>query len=199
MVEDVQSAPAALALQPVRRVGDKLQLLEHELGNDQRALDEARVAEVGDAPVDDDARIQDLVAPAEALLLEEAEEVGGVEPLRFLRPDQEPDVRQEDEEKDPDEGRRRRIGADLLVDRPERPAEKNPGVSADRRAPDDLKLGPPDAGLQVHDDGAGGEGRRRAGQPRQAEDGEEVAGRRDAADDEKSENKNAHRTASFII
>ena len=125
MVEDVQAAPAALALQPVGRIGHELELLEDELGNDERPLDEPRVAEVGDAAVDDDARVEDLVAAAGAFSLKKPEEVGRVEPLRLPRPDEEPDVGHDDQEEDADEGGHLLRADDGLVDRAEHPAEED--------------------------------------------------------------------------
>ena len=59
LLQDVEAAAAAVALQRVGGVGDELQLLEHELRDDQRAVEEAGLADVGDAAVDDDAGVED--------------------------------------------------------------------------------------------------------------------------------------------
>ena len=48
LLQDVEAAAAAIALQRVGRVGDELQLLQHELRDDERAVDEAGLADVGD-------------------------------------------------------------------------------------------------------------------------------------------------------
>ena len=61
LLQDVEAAAAAIALHRVRRVGDELQFLQHELRNDQRAVHEAGLAEIGDAAVDDDRRVENLV------------------------------------------------------------------------------------------------------------------------------------------
>ena len=66
LLQDVEAAPAAVALERVGRVGDELQLLEHELRDDERAVDEARFADVGDAAVDDHAGVENLVAALRA-------------------------------------------------------------------------------------------------------------------------------------
>ena len=58
-VQDVEAAPAAVALQRIGRVGDELQFLQHELRHDQRAVQEPGLDDVGDAAVDDDARVED--------------------------------------------------------------------------------------------------------------------------------------------
>ncbi len=62
LLQDVEAAAAAVALERVGRVGDELQLLQHELRDDERAVDEAGLADVGDAAVDDDAGVENLVA-----------------------------------------------------------------------------------------------------------------------------------------
>ena len=61
LLQDVEAAPAAVALQRVRRVGHLLQLAQHELRHHQRALQEAGLADVGDAPVDDHGGVEHLV------------------------------------------------------------------------------------------------------------------------------------------
>src|SRR5207245_11401743 len=61
LLQDVESAPAAVALERVGGVGYLLQLPQDELGYDQRALQEAGLADVGDAPVDDHRRVEHLV------------------------------------------------------------------------------------------------------------------------------------------
>ena len=61
-LQNVETAAAAVAPEGVGRVGDQLKLLEDELRDDERAIDEAGFTDVGDAAVDDDARIEDLAA-----------------------------------------------------------------------------------------------------------------------------------------
>ena len=57
-VENIEPAAAAVALQLVARVGDGLQLGDHELRHDELVVDHARFDDVGDAAVDHDARIE---------------------------------------------------------------------------------------------------------------------------------------------
>ncbi len=51
-------AAAAAALQFVRGIGHLLEFLEDEAGHDQRAAEEAGLADPGNAAVDDDVRIE---------------------------------------------------------------------------------------------------------------------------------------------
>ena len=59
-LQDIQAAPPAVALHRIRRVGHQLQLPQHELRDHQHAVQKAGFRNVGDAPVDDHAGIQDL-------------------------------------------------------------------------------------------------------------------------------------------
>ena len=58
-VEDVQPAAAAVPAELVGAVGDPLQLLEDEPGDDQRLVDDAGLGDVGDPAVDDDRGVED--------------------------------------------------------------------------------------------------------------------------------------------
>ena len=57
-VEHFHAAPPALAPQPVRGIGDVLQFVEHKARDQQRPGQEARSRNIGHAPVDDDAGVQ---------------------------------------------------------------------------------------------------------------------------------------------
>ena len=85
LLQDVEAAAAAVALQRIGRVGDELQLLQHELRNDQRAVEEAGLADVGDAAVDDDAGVEDPVAPLRSGVAEQADQPRRLQPLPFAR------------------------------------------------------------------------------------------------------------------
>ena len=52
------AAPAAIAPQAVGAIGDVLQLLQDEVGHEQRVADEAGAGDVEDAAVDDDAGVE---------------------------------------------------------------------------------------------------------------------------------------------
>ena len=56
-VQDLQAAPAAIAPQGVRGIRDVLQLLEHEPGNDERAVHEPGLHDLRDPAVDEDAGV----------------------------------------------------------------------------------------------------------------------------------------------
>src|SRR5438132_11883462 len=58
----VQSTPAAPPLERIGGIGDVLQLVQDELRQDERPLQEPRLAEIGYPAVDDDAGIENLVA-----------------------------------------------------------------------------------------------------------------------------------------
>src|SRR5205823_2400916 len=58
-LQDVQAAPPAVPLQLVRAVGDALEFLEHELGDDQLRVDNPRITNIGNAAVNNYAGIQD--------------------------------------------------------------------------------------------------------------------------------------------
>ena len=61
-LQDVEAAPPAIALQGVSGVGDELQFAQHELRGDDNAVEEAGLGNVGNAPVNDDAGVENLVA-----------------------------------------------------------------------------------------------------------------------------------------
>ena len=63
LAQNLQAAPAPVATQHLGRVGHVLELVQHEPWHEHRALDEARLADVEDAAIDDHAGIeQDLAA-----------------------------------------------------------------------------------------------------------------------------------------
>ena len=61
-LQDIEPAAAARALEHIRRIRDVLEFLEHEDRYEQRPLDKARIADIGDAAIDDDTRVEQLVA-----------------------------------------------------------------------------------------------------------------------------------------
>src|SRR5882724_5833704 len=92
-LQDVEPAAPAVALERVTRVGDQLQLAQHELRDDEHAVEEAGVGDVGDAAVDDDAGVEDLVHLLALLLAaEDAAERGQVEQVTFVSADDQADV-----------------------------------------------------------------------------------------------------------
>src|SRR5581483_8853397 len=68
LLEHLETAPAPLALQPVGRIREVLQLAEDEARHDERAADEARLHDVGHAAVDDHRRVEERPLGADALL-----------------------------------------------------------------------------------------------------------------------------------
>ena len=59
-VENVQAPSAAGPPQLVRRIGDALQLGQHEPRHDELIVEYVRLDQIGDPPVDHDARIEDI-------------------------------------------------------------------------------------------------------------------------------------------
>ena len=72
LAQHLQAPAAPLPPEGVAGVGDVPQLVQDEAGDDQGALEEARLSHVGDAPVDDGAGVHEDTAvqgggPPEAL------------------------------------------------------------------------------------------------------------------------------------
>ncbi len=59
-LQDVEPAASAVALHGVGRIGHQLQFAQDELRDHQHAVEKAGLGDIGDAPVDDDAGIQDF-------------------------------------------------------------------------------------------------------------------------------------------
>src|SRR5262249_10051921 len=87
-------AAAAIALQRIGGISDELQLLQHELRDHERAVDKAGLAHVGDAAVDDDARVENLVTPFRTGGAEQADEPRRLQPLAVLGGEDEAQIRQ---------------------------------------------------------------------------------------------------------
>ncbi len=94
LLQDVEPATAAVALHRVRRVGDQLQFLEHELRDHQRAVEKAGLADVGHAAVDDHAGVEDAVAALGAGAAEQADQARRLEPFALAAAQHQPEVRQ---------------------------------------------------------------------------------------------------------
>src|SRR5262249_47909962 len=97
LLQDVETAAAAVALHRVGGIGDELQLLQDELRDDQRAVDEPGLADVGDAAVDDHARVEDLVAALRSGCSEQAREPRRLAPLAVLAAQDQPEIRKHDQ------------------------------------------------------------------------------------------------------
>ena len=105
LLQNVEAAAAAIALQRVGGVGDELQLLEDELRNHQRAVEEPGLADVGNAAVDDHAGVENAIALLRAGVTEEPGQTLRLEPLPFpgahddaeIRKDEQDETVQEDD------------------------------------------------------------------------------------------------------
>ena len=136
-LQDVEAAAAAVAAQRIGRIGDLLQLLQHELRHDERAVDESGLADVGDAAVDDDAGVENSVA---ALRLrsrpEQAGEPLGLEPLARFRAEHEADVRQREQDERVEEDDAEVVGVRPEMRVADQPREQQSDGAADERADD---------------------------------------------------------------
>src|SRR5213076_249062 len=54
LLQDVETAAAPIALQRIGRIRHQLQLLQHELRDDERPVHEAGLADISDPAIDDD-------------------------------------------------------------------------------------------------------------------------------------------------
>ena len=98
LLKDVEPAAAAVALQRVGGVGDELQLLEHELRDHERAVEEAGLADVGDAAVDDHAGVEDAIALLRAGVAEEADQPLRLEPLPLPGAHHDAEIREDEQD-----------------------------------------------------------------------------------------------------
>jgi hypothetical protein len=134
LLQDVEAAPAPISFHRISRVGDKLQFFEDELRDDQRAVHESGVAQIGDAAVDDHGRIQNLVAALWSGGAEEADEPRRFEPFTFAAANDEPEIGQQQQDESVQKGdalirgvRPEQRGTDALC-------HKKADASADERA-----------------------------------------------------------------
>ena len=67
-LQNVEAAASAVALQRVGGIGDQLQFAQHELRGHDNAVEEPGLGNVGDAAVDNDAGVEDLVTLLALLL-----------------------------------------------------------------------------------------------------------------------------------
>src|SRR4051812_19122475 len=61
LLKNIQATPPAIALQGIGGICNLLKLAKHKMGNNQNSIEEARLANVGDTAVDDDAGIEYFV------------------------------------------------------------------------------------------------------------------------------------------
>src|SRR5579883_1006929 len=100
-LQNVEPAAAAVALHGIGRIGDELQLAQDELRNHQNAVEEAGFGDIGDAAVDDDARIQDLERLLRRFFApEDAAQRREIQHVALLRADDEADVRHQQQQAD---------------------------------------------------------------------------------------------------
>src|SRR5581483_3525146 len=92
-LQDVQTAAAAIPLERVGGVSHQLQLPQHKLRDHQRAVEKARLGNIGDAAVNDHAGIENLITPFELLFAaEDAAQSRQVEQVSFVGAHDQPDI-----------------------------------------------------------------------------------------------------------
>ncbi len=154
LLQDVEAAAAAVALQRVRRVGHLLQLAEDELRRHQRAVQEPGLADVGDAPVDDHRGVEDLVVVQPRGVAEGGDHPRGLEPLALGGPDHEAHVAEEHHEQRVDEVLPRHGQAGQGA--PDQPRGEQPEDAADQRADEVVAGDGPELPLE-EDEARGGD------------------------------------------
>ena len=134
LLQDVEPAAAAVAFQRVGGIGDELQLLQHELRDDERAVEKAGLADVGDAAVDDDAGVEDAVALLRPGVAEERREPGGLQPLPLARAHHDAEIGEHQQDEAVQEHDPRVAGVGPEQRRADRFGEAEADGAADQRA-----------------------------------------------------------------
>src|SRR5215204_4227698 len=86
LLQNIEPAPSAIALHRIRRIRHELQLFQNELRDHDGSVHETGFADVGDAAVDDDARVEDLVTLARTRRTEQRDEVLRFQPFAATSP-----------------------------------------------------------------------------------------------------------------
>src|ERR1022692_2112832 len=98
-LQDVEPAAAAIALHGIGRIGHQLQFPQHELGNYQHAIQKSRLCDIGDAAIDDDAGVQNLVRLFGRLLSSEnAAERGQIQHVALRGADNQADISHDEQQ-----------------------------------------------------------------------------------------------------
>jgi hypothetical protein len=134
LLENVEAAAAAVALHRIRGIGDELQFLEDELRNHQRAVDEAGLAEVGDAAIDDHRGVENLVVALGPCGAKQGHQPRRLEPLTLAPADDQAEVREDQQ----DEAMQERDALVAVIDPEQRGADalgqQESGGAADKGA-----------------------------------------------------------------
>src|SRR4029077_12634727 len=92
-LENIEAPAAAIPLQRVCRIGDQLQLAQHELRRNNDAVEKSGLGNVGNSSVDDDAGIENLVTLLSLLLTAEDSTQGSqIQQIALVGADGEADV-----------------------------------------------------------------------------------------------------------
>src|SRR4029077_1687386 len=103
-LQHFETAPPALPLQRVRRISHELELTQHELRDDDRAVEKERVGDVGHAAVNDHAGIEHLYGVLHAALAAENSTKGlQVEHVALIGAEDQADIRHDDKDRQTEE------------------------------------------------------------------------------------------------
>ena len=84
LLQDIESAAAAVTLGRIRAVGDLLQLAQHKVGNHQGPFQKSRLADVRHTPVDDNACVEHLAGLPDTVVGEKSSKRRQVEILSLI-------------------------------------------------------------------------------------------------------------------
>src|SRR5581483_3809236 len=196
-LQNVEPAAAAVALERVGRVGHELQFAQHELRDDDDPVEEAGFGDVGDAAVDDDAGVEDLVALLGLLLAAEDTAQGGeVQQVALVRPHDQSNVGHEQHDEHLQEALRvSRLDA-VLDDQAEQVGAEDAGNAADHRANQPLEADLEQADLKQHDDHADGGAGSGVGQGIKAKGVKDVGGGGENGNENKTNEQQFHKAGT---
>src|SRR5262249_39219950 len=147
-LENIKTAPPPVAFGGIRRIGDLLQFAQDELRDENRAAHKTGFGDVGDAPVNDHAGVENFVALLRAAVTQYAAERRKVQVIAFRGADQQSDVGHEKRQ------RQRHKGFDRLIPvlrGDQEPDHRRTDDAEDRsrgRADQGFKRGAPNAKLE---------------------------------------------------
>src|SRR6266508_2227098 len=164
LVQDIQTAPAAVSLDGIRAVGDLLQLAQHEMGNGQRSFQEACLAYIRHSAVNNDAGVEYLVRFLRVPIAENPAQGREVEIFCLISPANQPHIGHQYQNHDLGEGVCSRIEGHASDDHTDQARAHDAENGTDGGTDDGLQRAQADADLYENDqqsEGAAKEQRRK--------------------------------------
>ena len=138
--------------QRVGGIGHELQLAQHKLRNDDRAVEKLRLGDVRHAAIDDDARVEHLHGmPIAAFAAEKAAERLQVEHVAFVRTEHQADIGHHQKHREAEERPRALRHRRVRKDERHQVRAQNSEDRTDRRADQPAQAGPLQARLKKND------------------------------------------------